>query len=123
MRSGAKRILSLAAAYAVALHAALWVAAAPFAPASAVDPFTIICHSDASAPAEQAPANGPMVPGHACDHCNLCSAVAPPTTPDTAVLGQLAPAELLLVLRPVSLAGRDGIAISPHLARGPPSFA
>lgn len=123
MRAGSRRIFSLTAAFAIALHTVLWAAVAPMAATAAVDPFTVICHSEASGPAEQAPDQGTFVPGHACDHCNLCSAATPPAVPDAVVLDQLAPAELLQVLYPVSLARRDGTAASLHRARGPPSFA
>ena len=123
MRTGTRQVLSVTAAFAIALHTVLWAAVAPMAATAAIDPFTIICHSEASGPAEEAPDHGALVPGHACDHCNLCNAAAPPATPDATVIAQLAPAEILLVLHPVNLAPRDGIATSPHLARGPPSFA
>ena len=123
MRTGTRQILSVTAAFAIALHTVLWAAVAPMAATSAIDPFTVICHSEAAGPAEQAPDHGALVPGHACDHCNLCSAATPPATPDATVMAQLAPAESLPVIHPVSLVLRDGIAASPHLARGPPSFA
>ena len=123
MRTGIRRILSVTAAFAIALHTVLWAAVAPLAATSIVDPFTVICHSEASGPAEPAPDHGALLPGHACDHCNLCSAAAPPATPDGTVMAQLVPAELPLVLHPVSIALRDGIATSPHRARGPPSIA
>jgi hypothetical protein len=123
MRSGTRQVLSVTAAFAIALHTVLWAAVAPMAATAAVDPFTVICHSEASGPAEQTPDHGALVPAHACDHCNLCSAATPPAVPDAVVLDQLAPADLLLVLHPVSIALRDGIAASQHRARGPPSFA
>ena len=122
MRSGAKRILSVVAAYAVALHAVLWVAAAPFVPVSAIDPFTVICHSGAGAPADQAPDQGPLAPAHACDHCNLCGAIAPPV-PYAVLADYLAPVRTLNVLRPISLARRENATADPKLARGPPVTA
>lgn len=126
MRSGVKRILSVVAAYAVALHAVLWVAAAPFAPASAVAPLAVICHSEAGAPADQAPDygpdHGPLAPAHASNHCNLCSAIAPPA-PYAVVAGQLAPMRTLDLLRPIGLARREDATADPKLARGPPAIA
>ena len=122
MRSGAKQILSVVAAYAIALHAVLWVAAAPYALASPIDPFTVICHSDAGAPADQTPDQGPLAPAHTCDHCNLCSAL--PLPPPQAVLADyLAPALILNVLRPISVARREHATADPKLARGPPAIA
>jgi hypothetical protein len=123
MRAGVRRGLSLLAIYAVALHTILWVAIVPAATAT-IDPSTVICHSDSGTiPAEQTPSNSHLIPAHACDHCNLCSATASPAALDTAQLAQLVPAQLILLLHPASLPRRDGIAASPHLARGPPSFA
>lgn len=119
MRLG-RRSISWVAIYAIALHAILW-GVAPMTAASPLDPFSVICHSEAAAPGEQAPA----APAHtqACDHCNLCSA-----GPATAALfpvfaGQLAPARLLQILRPVSAILAGHLATTPKLARGPPQFA
>jgi hypothetical protein len=121
MRLGVRRTVSWVAIYAIALHSIL-LGVAPLVAAPTVDPFSIICHSDAATPAE-APASPASAPTHACDHCNLCSAMAPPDAPDTALAGQLTPAKLLQVLRPATAATRDGIAYNPNRARGPPSFA
>jgi hypothetical protein len=123
MRAGAKHFLTIGAAIAVALHTVLWVAVAPLAATQAVDPFTIICHSETSAPAEHAPAHGPLVPAHACDHCNLCSAAGPPLPPDTALSARFEPVRILRVLRPAYVARQDQITADPKLARGPPAFA
>jgi hypothetical protein len=123
MRTGTRQFLSIVMAIAVALHTGLWAAVAPFAAASAVDPFTVICHSGTSAPAEQAPAHGPLTPAHACDHCNLCSAATPPLVPDTALVVRFEPERALEVLRPVDIARHDDVAAKPNLARGPPAFA
>jgi hypothetical protein len=111
------------AAIAVVMHTALWAALAPLAASSIVDPFTIICHSETSAPAEQAPAPGPLSPAHACDHCNLCSAATPPLAPDTVLTARLEPVRTLQLLRPINIARRDNVAADPKLARGPPAFA
>jgi hypothetical protein len=123
MRTGTRQILSVTAAFAIALHTVLWAAVAPMAATSAVDPFTVICHSEAAGPAEQTPDHGALVPALACDHCNLCGAATPPALPNAVVLHHLAPAGLLLVLHPVSFKLRGGIAASPHRARGPPLVA
>jgi hypothetical protein len=123
MRAGAKQFVSAMAAIAVAMHTALWAAVAAFAPAPAVDPFTVICHGETSAPVEQAPAHGAPVPAHACDHCNLCSGVAPPPAPVTALSVRFAQARTLQVLRPLNIARHDHIAGDPKLARGPPALA
>ena len=125
MRSGLKRSVTLLAIYAVALHVIL-LGLAPIATNRAsVDPFSVICHSPASAdvPGDDAPGKPDLVPGHACEHCNLCSAAAPPPAPDTVLIGNLMPTRLLHVLRPASQGPRAGIAFRPNLARGPPSFA
>jgi hypothetical protein len=124
MRTSIRRLVSWVAIYAVALHAILLgVAPALAGGAAAGDPFAIICHSDAqgAASGEQAPGR-PDVPGHACDHCILCSASAPPVLVSV-FAGQLVPLRLLQVLQPASTAARSHPAITPHLARGPPNFA
>jgi hypothetical protein len=123
MAGGIRRFLSVATAIAVATHTVLWTALAPLAASSAVDPFTVICHSETSIPAEQTPAPAPFSPGHACDHCNLCSAAAPPLTPDTILTTRFMPVRILQVLRPANFARHDNDAADPKLARGPPAFA
>lgn len=125
MRLRLKRSVTLLAIYAVALHVIL-LGLAPIAAngSAAVDPFSVICHSAAAAgtAGDQAPARGDLVPGHACEHCNLCSAMAPPAAPDHALIGIVAPARILHVLRPVSSATHASLA-TPKLAQGPPAFA
>jgi len=118
MRRGGRWIASVVAIYAIALHAILW-GVAPMAAGPAADPFSVICHSEASAPVEQSP----TAPAHACDHCNLCSAAPAPAALNSIPVGQLAPARLLQVLQPASMAVRGHLATTPHLARGPPAFA
>jgi hypothetical protein len=123
MKARVRRGISVTAVIAIALHTILWGVVAPSQAAGAPDPFSIICHSDAGAgPSDQAPDQTHLLPAHACDHCNLCSAAAPPTV-DAALLGQLGPADVLLVLRPGNFARRDLAAAYSHFARGPPSFA
>ncbi|MGB7004061.1 MAG: hypothetical protein WBE05_06500 [Pseudolabrys sp.] len=125
MRASFRQVVSLVAIYAVALHAILFGVAPVFAGrAAASDPFAIICHGDALlvAPVEQAPDRHDNVPGQACDHCNLCSVSAAPVV-DLALAGHLAPTRLLQLLRPVLTSARSHLAITPHLARGPPIFA
>ena len=125
MRLLLRRGVTLLAIYAVALHVILLGLAPIAANGATVDPFSVICHSAASTalPGDEAPGQPDLVPGHACEHCNLCSATAPPSAPDIVLIGDLAPARLLQVLRPASQAARAGIAFRPNLARGPPLFA
>ena len=125
VRMGVRRALSLAAIYVVALHTILLgLVPVPAGESVVDDPLSIICHSDAQAvaPAEQAPGRPDIIPGHACDHCNLCSASAAPVL-RSVLAGQLAPMRQLQVLLPASTAARSHLAITPHLARGPPNFA
>ncbi len=121
MRAGSRRIAGVAATIAIALHTILWAVIAPFA-APTVDPFTVICHSEASAPADQTSNNGALPPAHACDHCNLCSAIAPPV-PVSALFATLAPQQILRVLRPAVIARHRDATADPKLARGPPALA
>ncbi len=123
MQAPIRRGISVTAVIAIALHTILWGAVAPSQAAGVPDPFSIICHSGADAsPAEQTPDQTHLLPAHACDHCNLCSATATPTV-NSALLGQLGPADVLLVLRPDNVARRNSGAVYSHFARGPPSFA
>ena len=121
MHGLARQVMSWVAIYAVALHVILLGLAPIAANGASLDPFSVICHSTAPA-GEEAPGQPGLVPGHACEHCNLCSTAAPPA-PDIVLVGDLAPTHLLHVLRPASQAPRAGIAFRPNLARGPPPFA
>jgi hypothetical protein len=107
---------------AIALHTVLW-GAIPMAAASAVDPFSVICSSasHAAAQSDQTTDGQVPAPASACDHCNLCgTAAAPSASLDSVLAEQLLPAKLLDVLRPATTAARDGVASTPHQARGPP---
>jgi hypothetical protein len=123
VRMSVRQAVSWAAMYAVALHTIV-LGIVPM-PAVAGDPFSIICHSDAQAvaPGEQTPGRPDIIPGHACDYCNLCTAAAPPPTPDFALLDRLLPARVLHALRPLSTTVRTGVTSDPKLARGPPHSA
>ena len=124
MRLRLKQCVTVLALYAVALHLTLF-GLAPFAANAAptADPFSVICHSQAAAATDEAPADPGLLPGHACDHCNLCSAAAPPSPPDVALGAPMAPARVLHLLQPISAAARAGLASDPKRARGPPLFA
>lgn len=122
MRTGIRRGLSLFAIYAIALHTVLWGAVVPAATAT-IDPFTVICHSDASTtPAEQAPNNSRLIPAHACDHCNLCSA-APAPTPSAALAIDFRPPRLVPMVFSAPSIARADVTSEPKLARGPPRQA
>ncbi|HXZ21885.1 MAG TPA: hypothetical protein VEH78_03885 [Pseudolabrys sp.] len=122
MRADLKRILSAVAIFAIFLHTSLWGVAALLLASPAVDPFTIICHSETPAATDQPPSHAPLAPTQACDHCNLCSAVAAPV-PNTAPVAQFEPAQILQVLHPAAIARHDDLTATPKLARGPPVFA
>jgi hypothetical protein len=125
MRRGAKGFTGWLAIVAIALHTVLW-GAMPMASASTVDPFSIICSSGTHATqidplADQSPDGQVPAPASACDHCTLCGAAAAPSaTNDSVASGELRPAKLLQVPRPAASAAQDGVAHSPHQARGPP---
>ena len=108
---------------AIAMQAMLWGVAAPMAAGSAADPFSVICHSEAPASADQTPASPSPTHSQACDHCNLCSAAPTALGPlDSAFVAYLTPTTLLQVLRPAPVVARDGVASNPKRARGPPIF-
>jgi hypothetical protein len=121
MRAVWRTITGVLAIYAVALHVILAGLMPAAAAATSADPLPLICHSVPAAAAGQAD-QGPCVPqpGHACEHCNLCSTLAPPPAPNTPLAATLMPARVLQVLYPVSTAARTALAASPKLARGPP---
>lgn len=123
MRLKARRSVTLLAMFAVALHVIL-LGLAPAGPVTAGgDPFSVICHSIAGSANDEAPSKSGLLPGHACEHCNLCSLVAPPPAPDAALAHGIGPARILHVLRPKSTAPRNGRTSNPKLARGPPQLA
>jgi hypothetical protein len=123
VRLGGRRLLTWIAIYAVALHAILVGLATPALAGqpAAFDPLSAICHSTADGQDDQT--TGRPAPGHACEHCNLCSIAGPPAAPDAALAGILKPARIAHVLRPASGAPIAGLVQSPKLARGPPSAA
>jgi hypothetical protein len=122
MRRLLRHSVTMLAIYAIALHVVL-LGFAPFAAnAAGVDPFTVICHSTAGEPGDDGPAKPGLVPGSACEHCNLCNAAMAPPAPDVAILIKLAPAMVLAVLSPASARPRPEATSDPKLARGPPRF-
>jgi hypothetical protein len=125
MRQVFRRGVAILAIYAVALHVILLGLVPIAANGETVNPFSVICHSGiaASETGDNAAGKPDLAPGHACEHCNLCSA-APPPEPAIALIGSLLPSRLLQVLRPaLHVPAAGGIAVRPHFARGPPRFA
>jgi hypothetical protein len=125
MSARVRRTVGWVAIYAVALHIIL-LGLVPFNAdgSDAADPFSVICQSANSGQAgDTTPGKPDLIPGHACEHCNLANAVAPPPAPDTALIVTLAPARVLHVLRPMSAPPRASVTSDPKLARGPPSVA
>lgn len=89
------------------------------------DPAAFICHSvpaGNASDADQGQDKSGFAPSQACEHCNLCSAMAPPPLPDPALIGIVTPASVLGVLRPALTAVRTGAPSDPKQARGPPRF-
>ena len=123
MRFGGRRVLSVVAIYAIALHTIFW-AAGPMLAGPSAEPFSVICHSEAPSPSDQAPSDPGSTPSQVCDHCNLCSATpVPPVDFDSVLAGILTPVKLLHVLAPAPTAAYDGITDNPNRTRGPPRFA
>jgi hypothetical protein len=118
MRSSWRKIVGVLAIYAVALHVILMALVPVGASGATVDPLSVICHATTADQQDHEP--GIPAPGHACEHCNLCSVLAPPPAPNTPLAGNLVPARVLDVLRPLSTAARTSLATDPKLARGPP---
>ncbi len=125
MRSLGRRVLGVVAIMAIALHTTLWgVVAGHAAAGTPVDPFSVICHSGAATETgDQAPADPPGSPAHACDHCTLCGTAAAPPVPDSASAVRLLPTWPLHVLSAAPAVSRNGIAVGSTRARGPPASA
>ena len=123
MRHVLRKSTTLLAIYAVALHVIL--SSIGSLAVSTVNPFSDICYSvaHAGAPGNEAPSKPDLVPGHACEHCNLCSAAAPPPAPDVALNVDFEPTHVLRVLFLASTPTRIGVTSDPKLARGPPQRA
>ena len=122
MRAIVRQVLGTAAAFALALQTALW-GIAPMHAALPTDPLTVVCHSEASASTDPAPAGLPSAPARACDHCNLCNASAPPLLPETLLAGHFGPAAAFHIPYPLDTERRDDVVALSRLARGPPVFA
>jgi len=119
MRRLLRRSVTVLAIYAVALNA-IFLGLSPIAGnAAAVDPLSVICHSVTKT--DQPPQSG-LIPGHACEHCNLCSVTAAPPAPDVALAVDLRPVRILHALRPAATSSHAGLTSDPKLARGPPSI-
>jgi hypothetical protein len=113
--------MTVLAIYAIAAHVILF-GFAPIDANGSFDPFAVICHaSTPAAPGDNKPVKPDLIPGHACDHCNLCSAAEPPPAPDVALVANMEPVRLLHVLHPASTPKRAGLTSDPRLARGPPN--
>jgi hypothetical protein len=122
MRAGIRHFLGAVAAIALALHTVAW-GIAPVPGLAAVDPFSVICHSEASAPGEPVSDHSPLAPAQACDHCNLCSASGPPLPPATAITAYVEPTQSSAIAPPIDNPRHNAIVGEAGLARGPPSNA
>jgi hypothetical protein len=122
MRAGIRQVLGTAAALALAFHTALWGIAPTYA-GHPVDPFAVICHSGTTAPASPGADDSLPTPAQPCDHCNLCSVVAPPIAPDTTLVADFGPRTTLQVLYPANVACKGDVIADSRSARGPPAFA
>lgn len=120
-----KHGVTVLALYAMALHVLL-AALAPLSAGAAgtIDPFSVICHSTApDASGDASPRHPALIPGQACEHCNLCSAAAPPPAPDVALAIEFTPTISRHIVVAAELPPRTNVTADPKLARGPPSFA
>ena len=121
-----KRLLSILAITAIAMHTVLWGGTAARGSAMvAADPFSVICHSGGSddAVADQSPTAPLLAPSHACDHCNLCGSAPSPAVSPPAVVTQLLPSRPAHALTPASTIQRAGFDVVLKGARGPPVLA
>lgn len=121
MRLVWRRSVTLLALYAVALHVIL-LGLFPASVVAPVNPFAVICHTTGPAanPGEPPPGTLHYLPSRAIDHCDVCSAAAPPPAPTIAAHIDFAWTPVLHVVRPASTPARNRIASNPKLTRGPP---
>jgi len=118
MPKAARGLLVWIAAYAIALQAIL----APFAfgtanASPALDPFTVICHSE---PGGGTADEQQQLPAPACNHCVLCNVTVGAATPDVPdIVAALVPCGAV----EQSLSDAPSVAAVFHnnLARGPPA--
>ena len=122
MRTGLRRVLGIVAITAIAMHTALWSGTAARTVATAVDPFSVICHSGENAGPDRTPTNPISAPSHACDHCNLCGSTLPPVAAPVAAAVQLFPDRPFRVLEPAAAIPHGGVEVALKGARGPPVF-
>lgn len=121
MRLVWRKSVTMLALYAVALHVIL-LGLFPASVVAPINPFAVICHTTgpAAKPGEPPPGTLRYLPSRAFDHCDVCSAAAPPPAPDAACKVDFRAARVLHVLRPVSTAAQVGLAFDPNPIRGPP---
>lgn len=122
MWTGGRKLLSWVAIYAVALHVILLGLIPPVTAGQAAgfDPLSSICHSQPAGQTHEGSGNPDFVPGHACEHCNLCAAYGAPVAPLDVLAASLAPTRILDVLSPISATVQTSTIADLRLARGPP---
>lgn len=123
MSIGIKRLVGLAAIYAIALQTILF-GVAPIAGFGSgnVDPFSIVCLSDGQSVAANARTDGKKdgQSSKRCEHCTLCNTAIPPLVP-FAGFGFLAFFCLASIFRAISSTCVVRLS-GPKLARGPPQI-
>ena len=119
-----RRVLGVVAIAAITLHTAFWGGTATRAATAAIDPFSVICHSDGNADTpDHTPVTPASAPSHACDHCNLCGTTSAPAAASADATIQCFPARSLHQLEPAFTISKAGLDVSLKGARGPPVFA
>jgi len=120
-----KRLLSIMAITAIAMHTVLWGGTAARGSAIEVDPFSVICHSGGNNDTvqDQAPTAPLSAPSHACDHCNLCGSAPSPAVAPPVLIIQLLSTQPAHAVTPASTVLGTGLEVALKGARGPPVFA
>ena len=124
MSIGIKRVVGLAAIYAIALQTILF-GVAPVAGfgSIAVDPFFVICRSDSQSIAANAQTDGKedRQPGKGCEHCTLCNTAIPPLVPFAGV-GFLVLFCIAIIFCAIPSTPCVVLTSGLKLARGPPQI-
>lgn len=118
-----KRLLSILAIAAIAMHTVLWGGTVTYSATAAIDPFLVICHSAENTTLDQVPASPGSLPSHACDHCNLCGSTPPPAAVSAVAVVQFLQIGSSYVLEPAPAVPHGGVEVALKGARGPPVFA
>jgi hypothetical protein len=122
MHAGLRQFRGAVAAFALFLQTIAWGIGPAPAPA-VVDPFSVICHSDASALSIRRPTTARPHPRMRVITAISAAPQLHPSPPGTTIAAYIKPVRTLAIPRSVDSTRHDTIIGEASLARGPPLFA